>query len=143
MIVSSIAVRRAGLPILKGNAALVAIVPGSRILPSTASNPKWPFVSWGVPSSAPLRAACVDGSEIVFAVHGFAKARYNASKAMIETAEDHAGRIEAAIAAALDGHRADIPRGHVAFACTGSQLMRDGNDGYHAVVNFRARCLTA
>lgn len=143
-VISHIPVRRAGLKHLATVTAVTRIVPASRHYPMVVANPGWPFIRWGRPASVPLRATCLDGTEIGVAVHGFAKARFNVAGAMLETAEDHAGRLEAALAAAFDGLRLDIPRGHAKFAVTGSQLLEDGEeaDAFHCVVNLRVRCIT-
>jgi hypothetical protein len=143
---STLPVRRAILTHIGSVAAVTAIVPKSRHYPMVVpANVTWPFVRYGSPTPVPLRASCLDGTEIVVAVHGFAKARMNASGAMIETAEDHAGRLGAALAAALDGIRLDLPRGHAKVRWTGSQLLVDGAeaDAFHCVVNLGVRCITA
>lgn len=141
---STIAVRRAILEHLATVATVTKIVPASRHFPMTATDPAWPFVLYGSPTPVPLRATCLDGNEITVALHGFAKARKNAAGAMLETAEDHAGRLGAALASALDGRRLDIPRGHAKIRWTGSQLLVDGAeaDAFHVVVNLRIQCLT-
>ena len=143
-IISHIPVRRAGLKHLATIAAVTKIVPASRHYPMVVANPNWPFIRWGRPASTMLRATCLDGSVIGVAVHGFAKARFNVAGAMIETAEDHAGRLEAALAGAFDSLRLDIPRGHTKFAVTSTQLLEDGAeaDAFHCVVNLRIRCIT-
>lgn len=140
---STLEVRRAGLVALLANAAVTSIV-GTRVYPMVApSNVTWPFVVWGSPSGSPIRAACVDGMSLIVAVHGFAKARYSGST-MIETAEDHAGRLGAEIAAALDRQMIDIAGGTASFTWTGPQLLVDGSeaDAFHTVQNFRVRCVT-
>ena len=77
-------------------------------------------------------------------VHGFAKQR-TTDGAMVETAEDHASRLGAAIAAALDGHLAQIDGGTAAFLWTRGQLLIDGAeaDAFHTIQNFRIRCMTS
>jgi hypothetical protein len=142
---STIAVRRAILPLLKNDARTKTIVPASRWYAMTASSPDWPFGLYGASSPLPLRGACLDGAELITSVHGFAKARYNGAGAMIETAEDHCGRLSAAIAAVLDGRRVELPRGHATIRWTGSQLLVDSGeaDAFHCVVNLRVRCITA
>ncbi len=77
-------------------------------------------------------------------MHGFAKARYNSSGAMIEAAEDHADRLGAAIAPALDRKFLDLETGQrVKVLWTGGQTMQDGDeaDAYHSVQNFEFRAL--
>lgn len=142
---STIEVRRAILPLLKNDSRTKAIVPASRWYPMVApADPTWPFGLYGASTPLPLRGTRVDGAEIVTAVHAFAKARFNASNAILETAEDHCGRLSAAISAVLDGRRVPIKRGHALIRWTGSQLLRDGDeaDAFHCVVNLRVRCIT-
>jgi hypothetical protein len=141
---STIAVRKAALRYLATVSAVTKIVPASRHYAMSTADPKWPFVLWGAPSDTPLRASCIDGGEIIVAVHGFTKARLNSAGAILETAEDHAGRLKAALAEALDGVRLDIPRGYAKVRVTGGQLLIDGAeaDAFHAVVNLRIQCIT-
>lgn len=142
---SSLEVRRAVLTRLKTDAAMIAIVPAAdihrQVTPATVN---WPFVKYGSPSSIPVRAACVDGSEITFSVHGFSKGRKNASGQETKTAEDDAAQIGAQIARSLDGQRLAIAGGAARIRWTGSQLLVDGAeaDAFHTVQNFVARCLT-
>lgn len=136
--------RRAGLTALKGNAAVTALVPATSIHPQAPpAPPSWPFIKAGAPSGVPIRAACVDGNEIGVSYHGFAKPRYDGS-AIVESAEDHASRIGAAMAKALDKQSLELDGGGRArFIWTGSQLLQDGDeaDAFHTVQNFRVRCL--
>ncbi|MET3710411.1 hypothetical protein ABIC65_001091 [Sphingomonas trueperi] len=140
---STLPARRAIMAAMKSDAALTAIVPAAQQYPMTATNPVWPFTLYGSPTPVPIRATCLDGSEITVAIHGFAKPRY-VGGAMVETAEDHAGRIGAAIARALDGQNLEIPQGRAKVRWTGSQLLVDGAeaDAFHCVVNLRVRCVT-
>lgn len=142
---SSIQIRRGALKLMKADANLVAIVPAARIYPQTTPpTPTFPFVRAGAPNLIPIRAACVDGSEATFAVHGFAKDRMTGTS-RVETAEDYAGRLGAAIAAALDGRRMEITGGSAGILWTGSQLLMDPEEPscFHTVVSFRVRALTA
>lgn len=143
-IISSIAARRAGLKYLATVSPVTKIVPASRHYPATVASPTWPFLCWGRPTSILIQGAGLDGSEIVGAVHGFAKARFNIAGAMLETAEDHAGRLEAALAKAFDRVKLPIPRGYAKFRCTSTQLLVDSTeaDAFHAVVNLRIQCIT-
>lgn len=142
---STIEVRRAILPILKNDPRTKAIVPASRWFAMTADKPTWPFALYGASTPLPLRASCLDGCEIVTSIHGFAKARLNAGGAMLETAEDHCGRLAAAISKVLDGRRVAIAGGHASIRWTGSQLLIDRGeaDAFHCIVNLRVRCVTA
>lgn len=141
---STIAVRRAILPLLKNDTRTKSIVPAARWYAMTAQDPVWPFGIYGSSTPVPLRASCMDGAEITTSVHGFAKARESGGQ-VVETAEDHCGRLSAAIAAVLDGRRLDLPNGHALVRWTGSQLLvdRDEADAFHCVVNLRIRCITA
>jgi hypothetical protein len=142
---SSIPIRRGILTLMKADAALVAIVPAARIYPQTTPpKPTFPFVRAGAPNLIPIRAACVDGSEATFAVHGFAKDRMSGGS-KVETAEDYAGRLGAAIAAALDARHMDIPGGNARILWLGSQLLMDPEEQgcFHTVQSFRVRALTA
>jgi Protein of unknown function (DUF3168) len=136
--------RRAIMGQMAADTDLTGLVPEAQHYPMTASKPTWPFILYGSPSTVPIRATCLDGSEITVAIHGFTKPRY-AGDVMIETAEDHAARIGQAIAAALDGRHLTLPNGYARVLHTGSQLLVDGGeaDAFHCVINFRVRCITA
>lgn len=143
---STITVRRAILTLLKNDARTTGIVPKDRWFPMTASSPDWPFGMYGASTPLPIRATCVDGSEITTSVHGFAKARPSSGpRDPGETAEDHCGRLAAAIASVLGSRRIDLPNGYGKITWTGSQLLVDGAeaDAFHCVVNLRVRCITA
>lgn len=136
--------RRAALKRMKATAPLTALVPATRIYGQSAgSEPTWPFIKWGAPTALPRRATCLDGADITGSVHGFAGPRKSGGR-IVETAEDHASRIGAAIAASLDGHYGDVPGGKARFQWTRTQLLIDGSeaDAYHVIVNFRIRCST-
>lgn len=137
-------VRRTMLTALKADEAVTALVSASSIYPqATTANPGWPFIRYGSPTGVPVSAACVDGAEITVAVHGFAKPRFSGSQ-IIETAEDHAARIGAAIATALGGRSLALEGGgNVRLRWTGSQLFPDADeaDAFHTVQNFIARVI--
>lgn len=137
-------VRRASLAELKADARLLTVVAKASIYPQTVPpTPAWPFVKMGAPTGLPIRAGCVDGNTGIFAVHGFAKPRTDTG-AVVETAEDHAARIGAFIASALDRKQLDLDGGQRArIRWTGSQLMQDGDeaDAFHTVQNFAYRAL--
>lgn len=142
-----LAARRAILITAKADAALTALVPAARIYPqvSPVASPVWPFIIYGSPSGLPIRAACVNGTEVTVALHSFAKARMQGTS-ILETAEDHAARIGAAIAKALDGKRPALPSGgYLSIRFTGSQLLIDGGEAgaFHHVANFRCRAITS
>lgn len=142
----SVPLRRAVILLLAADGDVAAEVPEDRIYGQTVeAKPVFPFIRTGAPAPLPLRASCVDGSVTSLAVHAFAKDRM-ASGAVVETAEDWAGRIGALIAAALDGKKIALPNGEVRLRWTGSQPMLQDPDEpgcFHAVVNIAARALTA
>jgi hypothetical protein len=142
---STIAIRRGMLILAKSNAALIAIVPAKDIYPQKVSDDHgWPFIRSGAPSVIPVRASCVDGGEWTVAMHGFAKERMFGTQA-IETAEDYAGRIGAALATALDGRAITLDNGRATIRWTGGQLLMDPDeaDAFHTVQNFVVRAITA
>jgi hypothetical protein len=142
---NTIPIRRAVLTIAKADTDLVAIVEAKDIYPQTVGvRHGWPFIRSGAPASVPLRAACVDGVVADFAMHGFAKDRMDGTK-RVETAEDYAGRLGAALAAALDGQRFTIPGGSARILWTGDQLLMDPDEPgcFHTVQNFQVRALTS
>ena len=98
----------------------------------------------GAPSAIPVRGTCISGAESIVAVHGFSKGRFTGST-LVESAEDHAGRIGDAIAGALDGKKLDLDGGgFVRITWTGDQLLQDSAEAgaYHVVSNFRMRHLS-
>ena len=133
--------RRAALSILKSNAALTAIVPAARIYSQRVpAMPTWPFIKQGPTQSLPVRASCIRGAIVSFSIHAFAKPRLNGG-VEVETAEDYASRIGAAIEAALDNNRADFPGGTIRFRLNEMQLLQDAGEAdsfhYFAVVSAR------
>jgi hypothetical protein len=138
-------VRRAVLPALKADATLTALVPSARIYPSTVpASPAFPFTRWDGASSLPI-TEFLRGAEVSFMVHAFAKPRYSGA-AMVETAEDHAGRITSALYGALHRQRFALPGGATfAVRAVSSRLMQDGaeTDAYHGIVNAVARVLAS
>jgi hypothetical protein len=137
-------IRRASLARLKADPDLIAIIPAASLYPQTTpAQVAWPFGKIGVISSFPIRAGCVDGCTGIFAVHAFTKERLDGG-AVVETAEDHASRAGAAVAAALDRQFLDLDGGHrVKVKWTGSRVMQDGDEAgaYHGVIDFEFRCL--
>lgn len=133
--------RRAALSILKGNAGLTAIVPATRLYSQRVpASPVWPFVKMGPTQSLPVRASCTRGAVVAFTVHAFAKPRMSGASE-VETAEDYASRIGAAIESALDESRATFTGGTIRFRLSEMQLLQDAAeaDAYHyfAVVSAR------
>jgi hypothetical protein len=142
---NTIAVRSAMLALMKADAPLVALVPKASIFSQwTTAVPAYPFIRSGPPSGTPLAASCVDGQTIIVAMHAFSAGITTGGK-LILPAEDHAGQIGAAIAAALDRKSVAVPGGRATIRWTGNQLLQDPEETqvYHAVVNLRVRCITA
>lgn len=133
-------VRRAILPVLKSDTDLVALVPAANINPPGV--PTWPFIVLRAPVTQSLRSACVRGGEVAWGVHAFAGPRLSAG-AVIETGEDHAGRIGARIEALLDGVRVGIEGGGTAhLSLSDIRLLEDGDpDSYHWFAQCNARVL--
>ena len=131
-------VRRALLARLKANAPLTALVPVGSINP--AGDPVWPFVILRAPISRPLRAASLRGQEGSFDIHAFARAR-EVDGAEVETGEDHAGRIGAAIETCLEPNRLTLEDGSVVrISLTDMRLLPDESPGdyhYFAQINWR------
>lgn len=134
-------VRRALLTRMKSVADLTALVPPTRINP-TVGEPAWPFVMLSSPVTQRLRAACVAGGLVTFDVHAFARARESGGQ-IVETGEDHAGRIGAAIETALadnwllldDGSRARVSLSDI-------RLLKDADpDAWHWFAQVNCRVL--
>jgi hypothetical protein len=135
-------VRRALLTLLKGNSALLVLVPKAQINP--ADEPAWPFVKLSSPVTQRLRAACVVGGTVSWDIHAFARARESGG-AVAETAEDHASRIGAAIETALADNRIALEGGGVArITLSDIRLLEDGGpDAFHWFAQVNARVLAA
>lgn len=133
-------VRRAILPVLKANAGVTALVPAASINP-TGSAPTWPFIILRSPTTQPLKAACVNGGQGSWDIHAFAGPRMSGGS-VVETAEDHAGRIGEAIETALSDRWLALPDGaKVRVSLSDIRLLQDGDpDHYHwfAQINWRA-----
>lgn len=94
--------RRAVLERLKSHPAVLALVPASSIYGQTTQpDPAWPFINLGPTNTVRRSAACLWGGDVTMLVSAFAKPRRSGAGSTIETAEDHAGRIGAAIESAL------------------------------------------
>lgn len=93
--------RRIILGRLKAHPDVLTLVPATSIYSQHVPHePVWPFVKLGPTQTLPRTTACLWGGDVSMLVSGFAKARRSGG-AIVETAEDHAGRIGAAIEAAL------------------------------------------
>lgn len=135
-------VRRALLTRLKADVGLIALVPAASIDPD--GEPSWPFVVLRSPVTQRLRAACVNGGAVAWDVHAFARARESGG-AVVETAEDYAGRIGGAIEAALADNRIAIEGDGIArIEVSDMRLLTDEEPGaYHYIAQVTARVLAA
>lgn len=138
---STLSARRVGMARLREPGPVVDIVADRVHSQAMVLEPVWPFVKWGAPVVSPISASCLDGAEIDLAVHGYAKGRKEDGQ-VVETAEDFASRLGAAIAKMLDRYSADIPGGRASFRWRGSRLQADETDGFHSIQLFRVRCVT-
>ena len=131
---------RAAIISLKADAPLLAILPKAQIDP-TVSAPTWPFIRLDGTQALPQGRGCTARSEVSFQIHSFAKPRYNGANAMIETARDHAGRINSAVVEALQAHAYEVAGRRYRFMVRSSRLMMDGAeaDAWHGIVNVVAR----
>lgn len=140
-------VRRDILAMLKSDAALTAadMVAAAEIHgQSPIGEPDWPFIKLGAPQTLRLKAAGVDGATVNLAVHAFSRGRFNAGGQLIETADDHASRIGAAIEAALDGRKRGLEGvGRVAYSIGDMLLAVDGAEpgAFHYSCTVSARVL--
>ena len=135
-------VRRALMTRLKGDAALTALVPAASINPP--GTPTWPFIVLRAPVTQRLKAGCVNGGQGSWDVHAFAGPRLSGG-AVVETAEDHAGSIGAAIEAALADNWLALPNeAKVRVRLSDIRLLQDGDpDHYHWFCQCNWRVLSA
>lgn len=137
--------RRAALLLLKNDPALTAIVPAARWYPQTAPiDPVWPFGKTGPSTAQPFRASGVNGATVAFAVHVFARDREDEDGAVVETAEDFAGRIGEHVERVLADNRTTMDDGTVMKVWLSDfQLLADGEPGaFHWFAQVNARVLT-
>lgn len=138
--------RRAVLARLKADAGVTALVSAASIYPQAVpSPPSWPFIKLGPPLTLPFSVACAEQSGTVsLDVHAFARARESGGAA-VETAEDHAGRIGAAIEASLHRVTITLEGGETARIRLGDiQLLQDEEpDAFHYLCRVNARVLAA
>lgn len=135
-------VRRALLTRLKADTALTALVSAGSINP--VGTPTWPFIVLRAPITQRLKAACVNGGQGSWDVHAFAGPRLSGG-AVVETAEDHAGSIGAAIETALADNWLALPDGaKVRIRLSDIRLLQDGDpDHYHWFCQCNWRVLSA
>ncbi|MYL97067.1 DUF3168 domain-containing protein [Novosphingobium sp. FGD1] len=142
------ATERACIVCLKADAPLAAIIAKTSIdpQPGTAGVDVdgytiWPFITLEGTQAIPSGRGCSARSDVTFQLHSFAKARKNSAGAMIETARDHAGKINTAVVEAIHNHAFTVAGRRYKFAVTSSRLMKDGgeSDAYHGIAFVRAR----
>lgn len=135
-------VRRALMARLKADAGVTALVAAAQINPE--GEPARPFIKLRAPTTQPMRMACVVGGEVAWGIHAFAGARKQ-SGADVETAEDHAGSIGAAIETCLAPNRLTLEGGAIAkITLSDIRLLEDGDtDQYHWFAQVNARVLAA
>lgn len=131
----AVEVRQAVVAALKGNTATAAIVSTNVFGPATPSPPPWPFIRVDLPIVTPDYDGCSDASRYRFNVHAFAKG----------ADERAAGRLSAAVSAALDGLSGQLVLTPAAWLqdvrWTGTQLLSDTDEanGWHGVIACDAR----
>jgi len=134
-------VRRAILPAMKGDINLTGLIPAASIFGSTVPLKRtFPFIRYGAPITSPFRASGLDSSSHNVTIHAFTKPLM-AGESVIESAEDRAYKMAAAIDAALDGRELALEGGmRATISWLGSNCIVDGDetDAWHAVVNFLA-----
>lgn len=117
-------------------------VPATSIQPRT--EPRWPFIKLATPTTQRLRAACVNGGLVTWDIHAFARARKE-GKAVVEYADDHAGRIGGLIEAALSDRRVALEggmTGHISLS--DMRLLEDGSpEAFHYFAQVNVRVLAA
>lgn len=139
-------VRRAVLAKLKADTGLTALVPAASMfgqsIPAEVGDPTWPFVKLGASATQRLRAARVNGGSVAVDVHAFARSRKVAG-VTVETAEDHASRIGAAIETALaDQHLTLDGNEDARIELSDIRLLQDEEpDAFHWFAQLNARVL--
>lgn len=138
-------VARAVVAKLKAFPGLTAIVPATSIHRQDAGQaPVWPFIKTGPASTFRLKATGTDGGTITFDVHAFARARESGAQ-VVETGEDHAGRIGEQIEQALADTNVMLSGGSKArIRLSDFQLMQDDEPGaFHYIAQVNARVLAS
>lgn len=139
---------RALLTALKSNAPLLAILPKTSIDPQagaagvdSSGTAVWPFQRLDGTQAIPGGRGCNARSDVTLLLHSFAKARKNGSGAIIETARDHAGRLNSAAVEAIHNHAFTVAGRRYRFTVRSSRLMQDGAeaDAYHGIASILAR----
>lgn len=142
--------RRAILATLKSS-PLTALVKPAQIHGQTPLvTVEWPFTKLGRPQTLPIKATCLDGGDVTFPLSGFAGPRWRDAvkkTGLLETAENHASRLGAAIETALDDRGADLTVNgkpvRITFRILDMSLQQDGAeaDAYQYSCNVRCRII--
>lgn len=127
---------------MKSSPEVVALVPATSINPDGV--PEWPHIKLRAPVTQRLRMTGSDAGTVSFDVHAFARGREE-SGAVVETGEDHAGRIGAAIELAFSDNRITLEGGGIAkITWSDARLLEDESpDAYHYFAQVNARVLAA
>jgi hypothetical protein len=137
--------RRASLTALKANAPLVVLVPAASIFSQTApANAGKPFIKTGTPIASPMRGSCMNGERIRQSFYVRAGVRKSGAN-VVETAEDHIGRIVAAVKVVLDLANFPIAGGHAKLRFVNDiRRQIDGEaEEYEANIEFIAKMMAA
>lgn len=138
--------RRAILTQLKRDPGVTAIVQPTQIHGQAPGVVAWPFITLGPPQVLPIKATCVDGGAVNTPISGFAKSRMSGN-VKVETAEDHASRLGAAIERALDDSGENIlvdgKPARVTHRLADMRLLMDGQepDAFHYSATVRTRII--
>jgi hypothetical protein len=135
-------VRRALLARLKSSPEVVALVPASSINPD--GEPAWPHIKLRAPVTQRLRMTGSDAGTVSFDVHAFARGRADGGS-VVESGEDHAGRIGEAIEQAFADNRIVLEGGGIAkITWSDARLLEDESpDAFHYFAQVNARVLAA
>ena len=138
------AVRRAILAKLKADTGLTDLVPAASIRSQGEEDePVWPHILLAAPVTRPFRASCTRGGTVALDIHAFARAR-KADDAVVETAEDHAGRIGGAIERILNWNRLTLDTGTASTSLSDIRLIPDAEPGaFHWFAQINARVLAS
>lgn len=139
---------RAAVISLKADAPLAALIAKTSIdpQPKTAGVDAdgftiWPFIVLEGTQAIPSGRGCSARSDVTFQLHSFAKVRKDGTGAIVETARDHAGKINTAVVEAIHNHAFTVAGRRYKFSVTSSRLMRDAAeaDAWKGIAFVRAR----
>lgn len=138
--------RRAILAALKAS-SLTALVKPAQIHGQTPLvTLEWPFTKLGRPQTLPIKATCLDGGDVTFPLSGFATPKKQGG-VVVQSAEDFASEIGAAIETALDDRGFDLTVDgkpvRITFRILDMSLQQDGAeaDAYQYSCNVRCRII--